>query len=448
MGVTSHPEYIVKRSGVQVVFDQERITHAIYKAQLSQKLEDRSLAERLSDIVVQRLSEAYSNGDYPTVENIQDMVVRTLDAEGHKNVATAYREYRTEHARQREEKDEQIVVNDTIPYKTLWQVFTWNVAHECDSIERLNEQVRDGRIGGLIQEAEANYHAEIDRMADRVLKRRNDLRIIIIAGPSSSGKTTTTIKMSERLAEKGIEVVALNLDNYFHNLETHPQDAFGDYDFERPEALDLALINQHLADLLKGKEIQTPIYDFKTGLRQEKTVPFSLKPNQVLLLDSLHGLYKPMTSSVPNDFKFKIYIEALCQIRDARGEFVRWADLRMLRRMVRDSWHRHYQPDQTVGHWHYVRRSEMKYIVPFIGQADHIINGSLPYELIVHKKYLFPHMESIIAAYDDTPARLDAYIRAKRVHDLLEPVEPIRDEEAIPRNSLMREYIGGSVYKY
>lgn len=448
MVVESHPEFIVKRSGAQVKFDQSRITHAIFKAQLSQKLEDKSLAEKISDRVVQRLSEAYGNSNYPTVENIQDVVVREIDAEGYPHIATAYREYRTEHAREREEKDEQIVVNDTIPYKTLWHVFTWNVAHECDSIERLNVQVRDGRVNDLIFEAEAQYHSEIDKLAKRVLKRREELRIIIIAGPSSSGKTTTTIKLSERLVEHGIEVVALNLDNYFHNLSTHPQDAFGDYDFERPEALDLALINEHLADLLKGRTINCPIYNFKTGLREEKTVPFSLKPNQVLLLDSLHGLYKPMTASVPDDFKFKLYIEALCQIRDARGEFVRWADLRMLRRMVRDSWHRHYQPDQTVGHWHFVRRSEMKYIVPFIGHADHIINGSLPYELIVHRKYLFPLMQAIMAGYETHPARLDAYIRAKRVFDLLEPVEPIRDEEVIPRNSLMREYIGGSIYKY
>jgi uridine kinase len=441
-------EFIIKRSGTQVPFDQERITNAIHKAQLSQKVEDRSLAERLSDIVVAKLNETYTDGNWPTVEDTQDVVVQVLDEQNHHNIATAYANYRAEHARLREEREEQIVVNDTVPYKTLWQVFTWNVAHECDSVERLNQQVLDGRINKLILDAEDWYHAEIDKIAQRILKRQNDIRIIIIAGPSSSGKTTTTIKLSERLRESGIEVVALNLDNYFHNLESHPQDEFGDYDFERPEALDLALINEHLADLMKGSTIETPVYSFKTGRRENETISFHLQPNQMLLLDSLHGLYKPMTASVPDDFKFKLYIEALCQIRDNTGEFVRWADLRMMRRMVRDSWHRHYQPDQTVGHWHYVRRSEMKYIVPFIGQVDHIINGSLPYELTVHRKYLYAFMETIVGDYEKHPARLDAYIRAKRVRDLLGTVEPIRDEDAIPGDSLMREYIGGSIYKY
>lgn len=449
MSVTENRiEFIVKRSGTQVAFDQERITNAIYKAQLSEKVEDRTLAQRLSDKVVEQLNQAYDSGNFPTVEDIQDGVVSVLDSEGFQKIAAAYRNYRAEHARLREEKEEQIVVNDTIPYKTLWQVFTWNVAHECDSIERLNAQVQDGRIDRLIVDAEAKYHSDIEKAVQRILKRRDELRIIIIAGPSSSGKTTTTIKMSERLKENGIEVVALNLDNYFHDLSTHPQDEFGDYDFERPEALDLALINEHLSELMKGRSIETPIYSFKTGRREERTVSFRLQPNQMLLLDSLHGLYKPMTSSVPDDFKFKLYIEALCQIRDIRGEFVRWADLRMMRRMVRDSWHRHYQPDQTVGHWHYVRRSEMKYIVPFIGHVDHIINGSLPYELTVHRKYLFAYMETIVKDYESHPARVDAYIRAKRVYELLESVDEIRNEEAIPRDSLMREYIGGSIYKY
>ena len=431
-----------------VKFDQERITNAIHKAGLSLGLEDRSQAERLSDVVVQRINEIYGSEKSPTVEEIQDLVVQVLDAEGFHKIATAYREYRSEHARIREEKDEQIVVNDTVPYKILWQVFAWNVQHECDSVERLNTQVADDRIRKLIADAETKYHGDVDKIAEKIHKRRDQLRIIIIAGPSSSGKTTTTIKINERLSAHGLEVVALNLDNYFFELDTHPQDEFGDYDFERPEALDLALINDHLGDLMRGKTVQTPNYNFKSGKREKETTPFTLKPNQFLLLDSLHGLYKPMTESVPGEAKFKLYIEALCQIRNIQGEFVRWADLRMMRRMVRDSWHRHYTPVKTVGHWHYVRKSEMKYIVPFIDKVDHIINGSLPYELAVHKKYLQKYKDEILGEFADQPARLDAYIRARRIYDLLDSLAEIRDESAIPKNSLMREYIGGSVYKY
>ncbi|MFH0792443.1 MAG: ATP cone domain-containing protein, partial [bacterium] len=272
--VESRIKNILKRSGMLVKFDQERIINAIHKAQLSLGLEDRSLAQRLSDVVVEKMNHAYTSDSPPTVEEIQDMVVGALDEEGLHNVATAYREYRAEHARIREEKDEQIVVNDTVPYKILWQVFAWNVEHECDNVERLNQQVGDGRINKLISDAELKYHYDVDRIVEKILKRRDQLRIIIIAGPSSSGKTTTTIKINERLSGHGLEVVALNLDNYFFELDTHPQDEFGDYDFERPEALDLTLINEHLGDLMRGKTVQTPIYNFKSGKREKETAPF------------------------------------------------------------------------------------------------------------------------------------------------------------------------------
>ena len=155
-------------------------------------------------------------------------------------------------------------------------------------------------------------------------------------------------------------------ENMLVYLEEHPKDEYGDYDFETPEALDLALINEHLFKLLRGEEIKMPQYDFKTGRRALGIKKFHLKKGDILLIDSLHGLYPKMTSSVPHEMKFKLYIEALCQIRDKNGEFVRWADLRMLRRMARDSWQRSYDPEKTVGHWHYVRRSEKRNIVPCV----------------------------------------------------------------------------------
>jgi uridine kinase len=274
------------------------------------------------------------------------------------------------------------------------------------------------------------------------------VRIAIIAGPSSSGKTTTTYKIAEELEREGVRLVSRGFDNYFKDLESHPKDEYGDYDFETPQALDLELINEHLLCLLRGESIRMPRYNFKTGKREKETDEFHLEENQLLLIDSLHGLYPPMTRSVPESLKFKIYIEALCQIRDDRSEFVRWTDLRMLRRMVRDSWHRSYTPVKTVGHWHYVRRSEMRNIVPYISKVDHVINGALGYELAVHSRRMGPRMPEILEAYSDQPRRHDALVRARRVHDLLRSVDPIEDESVIPENSLMREYIGGSCYEY
>ena len=162
-------------------------------------------------------------------------------------------------------------------------------------------------------------------------------------------------------------------------------------------------------------------------------------------MQSAHG---PLTEAVPKDRKYKMYIEAMCQIKDDKGQWVRWADVRMLRRMVRDSWHRSYTPERTVGHWHYVRRSELEYIVPYIHNADFIFNGSLPYELAVHKKYLWPHMDTIYNMYKNEPKRHDAMIRARRVYNLLNSVLALDDDSCVPGKSLMREYIGGSEYEY
>ena len=440
--------HIIKRNGQIVQFDQDRITNAIFRAYLSIGGEDMEFAKKMSDKVVVVLNQTYSEEDYPSVEEIQDVVVDVLDKEGFHKLAVSYQEYRDERARLREERESQIVVNDKVPYKILWEVYTWNVEQGCDTIDKLNKRVKDGTFPELVEEAEKKYHYDIDNLAERILRRIKDVRMIMVAGPSSSGKTTTTIKLGERLKKHGIDLVLIGLDNYFKDLESHPKDEYGDYDFERPEALDIPLINEHLSDLLKGKTIQMPVYNFKIGKRKQKGVKFYVKPNQIILIDSLHGLYKPVTASILEDYKFKLYIEALCQIKSPTGEFVRWADLRMLRRMVRDSWCRKYSPLQTVGHWHYVRRSEMKYIIPYIAQVDHIINGSLPYELPVHKKYLFKYMNEILHTFENQPKRIDALIRAQRVHKLLSATEALNDDSCIPQNSLMREFIGGSVYEY
>jgi uridine kinase len=439
---------VIKRDGRVVAFDRSKIVDSIFRAAVEVGGSDRALAEELTGRVIVIINAVYRKGSTPSVEEIQDIIEKVLVEGGHYKTAKAYILYRAEHARIREEKDARIVVEDNVPYKVLWRFFTWNIDHGCDTIENLNGKIRDGSFPALVAEAENAYHAEIETVAQKVLRERQKIRVFIVAGPSSSGKTTTTMKIGERLKAEGISFVMLNVDNYFKDLEEHPKDEFGDYDFEVPEALDLGLINEHLYDLLRGKTIRMPEYDFKTGKRRLEAREFRCGEGQIILIDSLHGLYPAMTASVPHEMKFKFYIEALCQIRDSKGEFVRWADLRLLRRMVRDSWCRAYNPRQTVGHWHYVRRSEKKYIVPFINKADHIFNGALPYEFPLYKKFLFKNFADIVRSYERQPKRIDAYIRARRVYDLLTETAELPDDSCVPRNSLVREFIGGSSYQY
>jgi uridine kinase len=241
-------------------------------------------------------------------------------------------------------------------------------------------------------------------------------------------------------------VVPLALDNYFFDLRLHPRDELGDYDFETPEALDLELINHHLAELDAGRPIQVPVYDFKTGNRLERTTPFHPAPGSVVLLDTLHGLYEGLTASVPDEHKCRLYIETISQLKTAEGRYMRWTDIRLLRRMIRDAKFRGYEPERTIQHWHYVRRSELKHIIPHQSRADFHINGALAYELPFLKLHLFHHFPDFIRRWQGDDRRLDGYIRARRIHDLLASIEDVADDSAVPETSLLREFIGGSAY--
>ena len=254
--------------------------------------------------------------------------------------------------------------------------------------------------------------------------------------------------MEEQLAAHGKKLKAINVDNYFFDLEQHPKDEFGDYDYETPQARDIALINTHLEQLLAGKTIRTPHYDFHTGRRTLEVHEMSLAENEILLMDCLHGLYSDMTRSIPPEQKFRLYIETLGQLRNERDEFMRWADHRLLRRMIRDSWNRSHDPMHTLTHWHYVRKSELQYIIPFIGNVDFVVNSAMPYEFPVLKKKLFHYFPAAIERFRDDFKRQDAYLRAQRVMQFLEPLSTAVDDACIPLSSLFREFIGGSRYTY
>jgi uridine kinase len=240
------------------------------------------------------------------------------------------------------------------------------------------------------------------------------------------------------------------VDDYFFDAELHPKDEFGDYDWETPQALDLELINEHLARLVAGDEVLVPSYDFKTNRRRDVVTPMRIRPNDVLLIDSLHGLYPAMTEGIEDELKFKLYIETLLQMKGPDDRMVRWTDLRLMRRMVRDAVHRASDPRSTLGHWHYVRSSEMRNIIPYANTTDYIINGALAYELPVMRRRLLGHFAQWRREFEGDPLRVDAYTRAARVYELLESVAAIEesDEAVIPADSHLREFIGGSCLEY
>lgn len=439
---------IIKRDGQLVIYDQSRISHAIFKAAAASAggfgFEE---AEHLSGLVEDRTLESYAD-QIPTVEDLQDIVESVLMENGHVKTARAYIIYRQKRTEVREAQRGAVEATDNIPYKLIYEVLRWNMEHGCESVEAINRVIEEGNYPDLVQACEERYANECRAAGKRVLEQGDDVRLIIVAGPSSSGKTTTTMKMEEQLSLKGKKLKAFHVDNYFFDLEMHPKDEFGDYDFETPQALDIRLINKHLSQLLSGKSVKVPHYDFHTGLRTLNVHEMQLEKDEVLLMDCLHGLHSDMTASVPDEQKFSLYIETLGQVQNDRDEFMRWADHRLLRRMIRDSWNRSRDPMDTITHWHYVRKSELQYIIPFIGNVDFVVNSAMPYEFPVLKNRLSHYLPQAIERYQCDMKRQDAYLRAQRVMQFLEPLQEWSDDSIVPEKALFREFIGGSGYRY
>jgi uridine kinase len=324
----------------------------------------------------------------------------------------------------------------------------WNRARDVGTVEGINRRMAFGGFLDVIRDADRAYESAIWKIAGEILSRRGTVRMVIVAGPSSSGKTTTTFKLRDALRAMGEDPLVLPLDNYFWNLADQPRDEYGDYNFESPRALDIATINRNLNELLSGRETLAPVYNFRTGQREDEWVKIALNPGQLLLVEGLHALHEPLTKGIPEAARYRVYIEAICQLQDKDYNFVPWTDIRLLRRMLRDHRHRNYTPDRTLGHWHYVRQEEKKYIVPFIGQAEAVINGYLPYELPVYKKYLYELLKKAVAGYAGEKGREDAHRRGRRCLGYLEEIDELEDDSVIPPTSLVREFIGGGVYEY
>lgn len=440
---------VIKRTGVVVPFTPERITNAIYRAAVEVGGRDHKIAEELTRQVVEILESNHDPDYIPHIEEIQDVVEKVLIETGHARVAKAYILYRDERARHRRQKEAQVArPSENIPWAKIWHVLDWAVDHRLNTIDGLNFRIRTGELSQVITESEAAYMVDIENAVKGILARRDALRMVIVTGPSSSGKTTTTTRIGEKLKQAGMKLVTVNLDNYFFDLELHPKDEFGDFDFETPQALDLELINQHLRQLISGEEVLIPYYDFKTGHRIPNQTRMRLNQDEVVLIDSLHGLYPSMTKDIEDSKKFKLYLEPLLQMKGNDGEYVHWTDIRLIRRMLRDATHRAYDPRQTLEHWHYVRTSEMRNIIPNINTTDAIINSAMPYELAIYAARMKNEFQKWALEYKDNPLREDAYARADRVARLLSWVTPVMDDSLVPTDSVVREFIGGSSLQY
>ena len=324
--------------------------------------------------------------------------------------------------------------------KIFYEAEQWGRILDISDVGALNDKVVSGEIVDIIRIAEALHEKKAAYIADMIHSRK-DVKIVLIAGPSSSGKTTFTRRLAIQLKVNGMIPVQISLDDYFVDRENTPKDEDGNYDFESIYALDLELFNKNLNDLLEGKEVVVPQFDFITGSRKWHEKPLKLPKNGVILIEGIHGLNEILTSSIPKENKFKIYISALTQLNLDNHNRIATTDVRIIRRIVRDYLSRGYNAEDTLKMWPSIRRGEEKNIFVFQEEADVMFNSSLIYELCVLKKHAEPQLSKISK---DSPV----YYEAMRLKSFLHFFKDV-DDDLIPDNSILREFIGGSCfYKY
>ncbi len=315
----------------------------------------------------------------------------------------------------------------------------WNRLLGVETIADLNRVVVEGRIGEVIRVAEALHERKIVAIADEVARRRG-CRLVLVAGPSSSGKTTFVKRLRMQLMAIGIRPKELSVDNYYVNRKDTPRDEDGEYDFECIEAIDLPLLNEQLEALLKGKVVKTPRYSFQKGTRSPRTVPMQLGPQEILLIEGIHGLNDRLTEAVPREQKFRLYVSALTQLCMDDHNRIFTSDSRLLRRIVRDRMYRGYSAAETLRRWPKVRAGEERHIYPFQDQADMMFNSTLVYEPAVLKVFAERYLMEV-------PETDPAFVEATRLLEFLDLFVPIFADD-VPATSILREFIGGSSFEY
>jgi uridine kinase len=308
------------------------------------------------------------------------------------------------------------------------------------SVGLLNKCGAEGGIKEYIQVAEALQNKRIASLAEAVAAHKGEVRVVLIAGPSSSGKTTTAKKMAVQLKVLGFEPIPVELDNFFIDRAMTPLDAVGKPDFECLEALDLECLNRILVGLFAGEEMELPIYDFKAGTRKSTGTKLRLKGNEILILEGIHGLNDALTPKVPRKEKFKLYVSALTQLNLDDHNRISTTDYRLLRRMVRDYNFRGHSAQATLSMWPSVQAGEREHIFPFQNSADKAFNSALDYELGVLKVFADPLLRTI-------KPDMSEYAEARRIQAFLDSFAPI-PAQYVPRDSILREFIGESDFKY
>ncbi|MGN1142229.1 MAG: nucleoside kinase [Oliverpabstia sp.] len=334
------------------------------------------------------------------------------------------------------------VVPPFVPSPKIFQVQKesekWGEMMEVSVVGELNEKISHGNIKELILISEALQEGKIAGIAEQICQRKN-VKFVMIAGPSSSGKTTFSHRLSVQLAAHGLKPHPIAVDNYFVNREDTPVDENGKYNFECLEAIDVELFNRDMNALLRGEQVEIPRYNFRVGKREYKGDFLKMKPNDILVIEGIHGLNDKMSYSLPRDSKFKIYISALTQLNIDEHNRIPTTDGRLIRRMVRDNRTRGINAKETISMWASVRRGEDENIFPYQEEADVMFNSALLYELSVLKLYAEPLLFQIDKSEDE-------YYEAKRLLKFLDYFVGVPSED-IPNNSILREFVGGSCFE-
>ena len=326
--------------------------------------------------------------------------------------------------------------------KLAWALDEYDDIHKIlnvNTVYKLNKAIEEDNIKDIIMLDEALHEKKIANIADKIAKSRN-VKMILIAGPSSSGKTTFAQRLGIQLRINRIKPVTISVDNYFVERKDTPKDENGNLDFECIEAIDLELFNEHLTKLLNGEEVELPEFDFHEGTKRYNGKKIKLKSNEVLVIEGIHCLNDKLTNKIAKEQKYKIYISALTVLNMDRYNRISTTDTRLIRRIVRDNQFRSYDAKHTIGNWHLVNKGEEKNIFPYQEEANSIFNTSLIYELGVLKSFVMPLLEEI---KQDEPE----YAEARRLIEMLKYFEAI-PAEYVPTNSLLKEFLGGGNFKY
>lgn len=315
----------------------------------------------------------------------------------------------------------------------------WNRILGVSTVGDFNEAVRSGQTTGLINVSEALQEKKIASIAEQIAHRQST-RVVLIAGPSSSGKTTFCKRLSIQLVTCGIKPIQISLDDYFVDRHLTPKDENGEYDYESVHALNIPLLNEQLQQLFEGKNIELPKYNFQTGKSEKSGKRLQLGDNQVLVLEGIHALNPELTAQIPQEQKFHIYISALTTILLDDHNYIRTTDNRLLRRIIRDYKYRGVNAQETIHRWPSVRAGENKWIFPYQENADVMFNTAMLFELAVIKQQAEPLLDLV-------PENCPEYAEAYRLRTFLDYIQPIPNR-ALPPTSLLREFLGGSSFKY